>query len=104
MAKAAGARLRSIGALKSSVDWTTRAAICERCPLCVRRGGVSYCGTPLLQKVDRDPSADGCGCPTRDKAKSPLEHCPLTEQNRPASTIGEICNCKWCQVRHLVSL
>jgi hypothetical protein len=96
MAKAAGARLRQIGVLPASISWTTRATICERCPLKVVRRGVSYCGTPFLQKIDRDPVADGCGCPTREKAKSPAEHCPVDYRHRQAvqGTIG--CTCKWC--------
>jgi hypothetical protein len=58
--------------------------------------GVSYCGTPLLRKLDRDPTTDGCGCPTRDKARSPNEHCPLNARHQPASMIGAACTCKWC--------
>jgi hypothetical protein len=90
MAKAASAKLRSIGAGRTFADWPARAAICERCPMRVVSRGVSYCGTPFLHKVDRDPEMDGCGCPTRDKAMSPEEHCPLTAGN------GLGCQCKWC--------
>jgi hypothetical protein len=91
MAKAASARLRQIGAGRTATNWTARAAICERCPLRVVRKGVSYCGTPFLHQIDRDPAIDGCGCPTRDKAKSPDEHCPLT-----VGGPGGGCRCKWC--------
>ncbi len=97
MAKAASARLRGVGALKVADNWTTRAAICENCPLMVVRGNTSYCGTPFLQKIDRDPGIDGCGCPTRDKARSPAEHCPLDARHRPATQESNICNCKWCR-------
>jgi hypothetical protein len=97
MVHAATARLRGIGALPTAVDWTRRAATCERCPLRIVHRGVSYCGTPFLQHVDRDPSIDGCGCPTRDKARSPGEHCPLDTRHRPAEKIGERCTCKWCE-------
>jgi hypothetical protein len=76
--------------------WAQRAAICERCPLRVVHRGVSYCGRPLTQQVERDLAADGCGCPTKDKAKSPEEHCPLAMNHRPAIKIGDRCNCKWC--------
>jgi hypothetical protein len=97
MAKAASARLRSIGAGKIAVDWERRAAICETCAMRVVRRGVSYCGTPFLQMVDRDPVADGCGCPTRDKAKSPQEHCPV--DRRFGLPVAGSCNCKWCESR-----
>ncbi|HSV13385.1 MAG TPA: hypothetical protein VLI90_03955 [Tepidisphaeraceae bacterium] len=101
MAKAAGAKLRALGAVSSSTNWAERAAVCEGCPLRVVRGGVSYCGTPFLQKIDREPAVDGCGCPTRDKAKSPGEHCPLDARQRPAMAIGSACTCKWCALTHL---
>ena len=96
MAKAAAARLRATGALRTSVDWAARAAACERCPLLVVRGGVGYCGTPFLRQVHRDPTVDGCGCPTRDKARSPAEHCPITPRHGPSSNAGGACSCKWC--------
>jgi len=38
-------------------------ALCEKCPLCVVRCGVSYCGTPLLLQIDRDPIVDGLRLP-----------------------------------------
>jgi hypothetical protein len=96
MAKAAAARLRGMGALRTSVDWAGRAAVCERCPLRVVRGGVSYCGTPFLHQIDRDPTIDGCGCPTRDKARAPGEHCPINDRHLAASREGGRCSCKWC--------
>ena len=95
-AKSAAAKLRLAGMLPVRVDWARRAEICERCPLRVVRKGISYCGNPFLQQLDRDPSIEGCGCPTRDKAKSPSEHCPLTRQNRAARQAPEPCDCKWC--------
>ena len=95
-AKAAGAKLRRIGALPVRVDWAARAAICEQCPLRVVHRGTSYCGTPYLRQTDRDPATDGCGCPTRDKARGPAEHCPLDVRHRPAGHIDGRCNCKWC--------
>ena len=95
-AKSAAAKLRGAGLLPLRVDWAGRAQICERCPLRVIRKGISYCGNPFLDQIDRDPTTEGCGCPTRDKAKSPSEHCPLTTHNRPAHTTAGQCNCKWC--------
>jgi hypothetical protein len=92
MAKAASAKLRKVGVGKVATDWATRAAICERCPMRVVHRGVSYCGTPFLQQIDRDPALDGCGCPTRDKARAPEEHCPLTTRGSDANQ----CRCKWC--------
>ena len=96
MAKGAAARLRRTGALPTSVDWAARATVCERCPLLVVRHGVSYCGTPFLRQVNRDPVTDGCGCPTRDKARSPAEHCPITDRHAAAERGGGWCSCKWC--------
>jgi len=98
MAKSASARLRRMGILPTTVDWSARAAICERCPLRVIHKGVSYCGKPFLQLIDRTPSLDGCGCPTRDKAQSPDEHCPLDTRHQPAMNATGECNCKWCNV------
>ncbi|MGD0463288.1 MAG: hypothetical protein ABSB74_12455 [Tepidisphaeraceae bacterium] len=94
--KFAAARLRGVGALTVHPDWQVRAAICERCPLRVIRCGVSYCGNPLLQQIDRDPAMDGCGCACRDKAKSPSEHCPIDHRHGPARRGGADCSCKWC--------
>jgi hypothetical protein len=95
MAKAASAKFRSVGLRTIASDWTRRAEICERCPMRVGHRGVSYCGRPFLQLVDRDPAVDGCGCPTREKAKSPCEHCPIDSRHLP-STGDENCRCKWC--------
>jgi hypothetical protein len=78
--------------------WAERAAACETCPLRVIRCGVSYCGQPFLEKVDRDPAIDGCGCPCHAKAKSPTEHCPLNRFNRAVETTAAGgCTCKWCE-------
>jgi hypothetical protein len=96
MAKSAAASLRRMGVFVSADDWAGRAELCERCPLRVIQKGVSYCGRPFLQKIDREDSVDGCGCPTREKAKSPGEHCPLDVRNRPAENSDGKCNCKWC--------
>src|SRR3569623_285529 len=92
-AKCAAAKLRDAGALRADVDWLRRVEICERCPVRVLHCGVSYCGKPLLQQIDRDPT-QGCGCPVRAKAQSPAEHCPLTRSL--AASDSTICNCKWC--------
>jgi hypothetical protein len=78
-------------------DWAARAAVCETCPLRVLAGRVSYCGRPLQHQPLRDPAEDGCGCPTRDKARDPQEHCPLTPSHRPANPSPGRCDCKWCQ-------
>src|SRR5690348_4987586 len=83
-AKAAAARLRRLGGLTAVADWQTRASVCETCALRVVRRGTSYCGRPLLERVDRDPAMDGCGCPTIDKAKTPGEHCPVDGRHGPA--------------------
>jgi hypothetical protein len=95
-AKSAAGRLRQLGILPESVDWAQRAAVCETCHLRTIRAGVSYCGRPLLQQISRDPAQDGCGCPTRAKAKSPDEHCPLDRANQPAVQ-SDLCTCKWCR-------
>jgi hypothetical protein len=95
-AKSAAGRLRELGILPQAVDWARRAAVCETCFLRAVRGGVSYCGRPLLQQITRDPALDGCGCPTRAKAKSPAEHCPLDRGNRPSVQDAQGCTCKWC--------
>ena len=95
-AKSAASRLRRLGVLPQRVDWAARASACERCPLRVVSAGVSYCGTPFLRKVDRDPALDGCGCPTVSKAKDPAEHCPVTARHQAASMVDDACDCKWC--------
>jgi hypothetical protein len=84
-------------------DWAARAAVCERCPLRVLAGNVSYCGQPIYRKPDRDVAEEGCGCPTREKAKDPGEHCPLTVGHLASSPPGAGgagsaggCDCKWC--------
>jgi len=95
-ARYAGAIARRAGAAKVHPQWTTRAALCEQCPLRVGVGKVSYCGQPLHRKPDRDVAEEGCGCPTREKAKSPSEHCPLTPLHRAAQSGEGRCDCKWC--------
>jgi hypothetical protein len=97
-ANAVSARLRRMGIGASASNWAARAAVCERCPMRVIRAGVSYCGRPLLEQVQRDPAIDGCGCPTRQKARAPDEHCPLDSRHRPASRLSTGCNCKWCEL------
>src|SRR3954453_17830293 len=83
-AKAASARLRRLAVLPTHHDWPARAAVCEQCHMRILQRGVSYCGRPFLQDIDRDPETDGCGCPTHEKAKSPSEHCPIDRQNHLA--------------------
>jgi hypothetical protein len=95
-AKSAASRLRRLGVLPEAVNWSQRAAVCEACPLRTIHGGVSYCGRPLLRQIDRDVAVNGCGCPTRAKAKAPDEHCPLDPCNRAAGRTGGACTCKWC--------
>ncbi len=98
MAKAASARWRELSGGKVAADWVAREGICARCPMQVISRGVSYCGTPFLRKIDRDPAVDGCGCPTRAKARSPEEHCPVDERYQLA-VLGAECNCKWCMAQ-----
>ncbi|HWB53919.1 MAG TPA: hypothetical protein VG722_06990 [Tepidisphaeraceae bacterium] len=69
--------------------------ICERCPIRRVYAGVSYCGSPYLKQPLRQP-AEGCGCPTHDKAKDPTEHCPLNQNHQTASSSSGRCDCKWC--------
>ncbi len=98
-AKAAKAKLREIGLDATAPDWADRAAECERCPLRVIRANISYCGRPLLERVDRDVANDGCGCPTGAKAKSPEEHCPLDRTHQAARRLTDgSCTCKWCSL------
>jgi len=94
--KSASSRLRRLGLLPVKVDWVARATVCERCPLRVVQCGVSYCGTPFLRMPLRDPVVDGCGCPTREKARDPNEHCPLDAHHEKAIRTGDVCTCKWC--------
>jgi hypothetical protein len=95
-AKSAAARLRRLGIALVHPRWEQRAAICERCPMRVIHRGSSYCGTPFLRQVERDPAVDGCGCPTVEKARSPAEHCPLTPRHLPAAQLARGCTCRWC--------
>lgn len=95
-AKSAAARLRRLGLLREASDWPARASVCETCFKRIIQQGVSYCGRPFLQKIDRVAADDGCGCPVRDKARSPDEHCPLDWRNRPSRRLPEGCTCKWC--------
>lgn len=95
-AKAAGAHLRRMGRLTVASNWAHRAETCERCPMRVIEKNRTYCGRPLLRKIEREPAIDGCGCPVNDKAKSPDEHCPLSTNHQPAQVIDGHCTCKWC--------
>jgi hypothetical protein len=97
-----GAAARRVGWGRVAADWQAKAEICERCPLRVVRCGISYCGKPFLQKIDREPAIDGCGCPCREKAKTPGEHCPLDRFHRAAVAGGDGCTCKWCGGLHEV--
>jgi hypothetical protein len=97
MAKAASSRFRKMGLGTVAPDWARRAETCERCPMRVGHRGVSYCGKPLLKQIDRDPAVDGCGCPIREKAKAPGEHCPIDHRHQP-STGDAGCRCKWCSL------
>jgi len=97
-ARYAAARLRSVGAVAEHPHWARRATICETCPLRVVYRKVSYCGRPFMHKIQREPAIDGCGCPCRDKAADPSEHCPLDRTNRPAVNNAGRCTCKWCSL------
>src|SRR5687768_1978944 len=99
-AKAGGSRLRRLGLLPVRVDWVARATVCERCPMRVVKCGVSYCGTPFLRMPLRDPAMDGCGCPTREKARDPEEHCPIDARHEEATQVDGDCTCKWCTLNH----
>jgi hypothetical protein len=96
-AKATAAKIRSAGLVREHARWTERAAVCERCPLRVIQCNRSYCGKPFLQLPARDLTVDGCGCPCREKAKDPSEHCPLTSDHQASRQAGGRCNCKWCK-------
>ena len=96
-AKYATAVARRSGASAMHPVWTVRAEICERCPLRVVVGRVSYCGEPVQSRLVRGPE-QGCGCPTREKARSPEEHCPLTVSHRAARVGSAGCDCKWCRL------
>jgi hypothetical protein len=98
-AKYTASVLRRAGASAVHRDWPARATICETCPMRVLVGKVSYCGQPVQRQPVRDAAVDGCGCPTREKARSPEEHCPFTPAMRPATaerSDGGRCDCKWC--------
>jgi len=90
-------RLRRMGLRSIHPDWQQRAAVCELCPMRVIRCGVSYCGNPFLEQIDRDPTTDGCGCPCREKAQAPAEHCPIDSRHQAARRGQTCCSCKWCQ-------
>ncbi len=96
-AKSAAARFRSIGGLRTESTWSVRAALCESCPIRHVSNGVTYCGKPFLEQIERHDPSEGCGCPTRDKAKTPGEHCPLDARHRPAIRLAGHCTCKWCR-------
>ena len=95
-AKSAKAKLRATGLMRVHPDVETREAVCRRCPMRQVYGGVSYCGSPLLRKVQRDPVMEGCGCPIADKAADPSEHCPITITFDRPHRAGEACDCRWC--------
>src|SRR6266704_6735557 len=94
-ARYASAIVRRAGIGAVHPDWHVRAAVCEQCPMRMIVGNVSYCGQPLHKKRHREVE-EGCGCPTREKARSPEEHCPLTATHRRATTLAGSCDCKWC--------
>jgi len=86
-----------MGLLGEAVDWQTRAAVCERCHLRHVKCGISYCGRPLVNLPFRDEAVDGCGCPCREKAKRPGEHCPIDAHALAAHRDQSGCSCKWCE-------
>lgn len=96
--KAAGARLRRLGLGGTAPQWADRAALCERCSLRIISRGISYCGVPFTEMIQRDPATDGCGCPTKAKAQDPDEHCPLDRRNLPVLVTNGRCACKWCEI------
>jgi hypothetical protein len=95
-AKAAGAKLRSMGLKPVARNWQARAEICATCPMRSVHKGVSYCGRPFLSLPVRDEVLDGCGCPTLAKAKHPDEHCPIDRRHQRAEQHAGGCTCKWC--------
>jgi hypothetical protein len=97
-ARFAGAVARRAGVGAVHPRWMERATVCERCPMRVAVGRVSYCGQPLHRKPERDEAQEGCGCPTREKAKDPGEHCPITVRHRAARQHALGCDCKWCGI------
>jgi hypothetical protein len=96
--KASAVWVRRLGVLGVADGWEIRAAECERCHLRVIQCGVSYCGKPFLRQIEREPAVDGCGCPCREKARTPGEHCPLDRRQLPAARQGGQCTCKWCTI------
>ncbi|HTL30136.1 MAG TPA: hypothetical protein VL282_12980, partial [Tepidisphaeraceae bacterium] len=55
-----------------------------------------YCGKPFLKQMARDEVSEGCGCPTREKAQAPEEHCPIDPRHERAVQSNGSCTCKWC--------
>lgn len=97
-AKATAARLRNLGiARRAAPDvLETRLRTCAGCPLAVVHRGATYCGTPLLRKLVRQPEVDGCGCPLSKKAADPAEHCPIDARHAASRRTAAGCSCKWC--------
>ncbi|MCC6241027.1 MAG: hypothetical protein IT448_12085 [Phycisphaerales bacterium] len=95
-AKSAKAQMRKTGLLRTTPDIDLRKSVCHQCPMRKVYAGVSYCGSPLLRKINRDPVQEGCGCPIDDKAADPREHCPITYQFNAATGASDGCNCRWC--------
>jgi len=77
-------------------QWQERMEACERCPMRVVQCGKSYCGKPLLKQVEREEHLDGCGCPTRAKARDTQGHCPRTAGYAEPTTTKASCDCVWC--------
>lgn len=96
--KFAGSVVRRFKVIPEATNWPQRAEVCERCPMRVVQCGISYCGKPFARLPIRDTVTQGCGCPTRAKAKDPAEHCPLTVQYVAAVQSGDGCDCKWCRL------
>lgn len=102
LVKGAGAIFRRINGTGNHPRWAERAAVCEKCPNRVVSGTASYCGKPFLNQINRDPVIDGCGCPTREKAKDPTEHCPINTRHQ-AAIESPACDCKWCAIQSRLS-